>query len=271
MELLCSALQGNPNLSTQILQTVSRAIAMLRAFDGGTAELTLKELSARLGLEKVNTLRLARTLLHEGLLTHDPQSRRYALSLGCLALFRGLLGRNELIESARRHLEHARDATGETACLMVREGWHRVAVDSIPSKHSVRYVLEIGDRRPLHMGAAGMCLLSGLDEAAWEELMARLNAEAEERPVQRRPLTIQERLQRLRDQGWVTVQGEWAAEAAGAAAPIHDAQRKVVAAVSIVVPLTRASDTHMETCGRMAMATAQSISSELARLGGAIS
>lgn len=255
-------------MSTQILQTVSRAIAMLRAFDGGTAELTLKELSERLGLEKVNTLRLARTLLHEGLLTHDPKSRRYALSLGCLALFRGLLGRNELIESARTYLEHARDATGETACLIVREGWHRVAVDTIPSKHSVRYVLEIGDRRPLHMGAAGMCLLSGLDEADWKELMARLDANAEEGRGQPEAGTIQERLQGLRDHGWVVVRGEWAAEAAGAAAPIHDAKRKVAAAVSIVVPLTRASDSHMEMCGRMAMATAQSISSDLARLGG---
>jgi DNA-binding IclR family transcriptional regulator len=254
-------------MAAQLLQTVSRAAAMLRAFEGGTTQLTLTELAETLGFGKVNTLRLARTLVHEGLLVHEPRSRRYALSVGCLALCRGLLDRNGLVETAHTYLERARDATGETACLMVREGWHRVVIDMVPSKLPVRYVLDIGDRRAVYLGAAGQCLLTGLDEEDWRQLAAHLQEEKKAGRVQITMEVIQERLQLLRERGWAMGRGEWAAEAAGAAAPIRDAKGKVVAAITMAAPLTRASDAHMEMCGRMALAAAESISDDLRKFG----
>lgn len=243
----------------QVLQTVSRAIEVLRAFDGGAVELSLKALAEKVGLNKVNALRLARTLVHEGLLVHDSQSRRYALSLGCIPLFRGLLGRDGLREIARAHLDTAREKTGESACLMVREGWDRVVVDSWPSRQPVRYVIDIGDRRPIFLGAAGQCLISALPAAEWKALLEHV---AEENAAGRTALTpalVQERMDALRRRGWAVGRGEWASEAAGAAAPIVDRSGKIIAAITIAVPITRATDAHMDLCGRVAFATAQSI------------
>ena len=51
---------------TNILQTVSRAVAVLRCFEGGTQVLSLSELTKRMGLNKVTVFRLAATLVHEG-------------------------------------------------------------------------------------------------------------------------------------------------------------------------------------------------------------
>lgn len=254
-------------MTTQPLQTVSRAIAMLRAFEGGTVAMTLTELSAKLGLGKVNALRLARTLVHEGLLTHDPGARRYSISVGCLALCRGLIDKNSLAETARPHLERARDATGESACLMVREGWSRVVVETVASRAPVRYVLDPGDRRPVHIGASGQCLISGFGSEDWAALRRRLREEEEAGHVNVSEDVIRERLQLLTARGWATGNGEWAADAAGAAAPIRNADGAIVAAVTLAIPLTRASDAHMETCGRMALAAANAISDDLRKYG----
>ncbi|MCP1337166.1 IclR family transcriptional regulator [Futiania mangrovi] len=249
-----------------MLQTVSRAIAVLRAFEGGTVELGLKDLSVKVGLNKVNALRLARTLVHEGLLVHDPNTRRYALSLGCVPLFRGLLGRNGLREVARVHLEKARETTGESACLMVREGWDRVAIDSSPSRQPVRYVIDIGDRRPVYLGAAGQCLISALPAGEWQALLDHVGAEHAAGRTRLTPAAVQERIDTLRARGWAMGRGEWASEAAGAAAPIRDRAGNVIAAITIAVPITRATDSHMEMCGRIAFASAQAIRADFEKI-----
>jgi DNA-binding IclR family transcriptional regulator len=254
---------------TTTLQTVSRAIAMLRAFEGGQSKpLTLKELSDSLSLSKMNTLRLAKTLVQEGLLAYDFQTRRYSLSWGCFALVREMAQGQGLREVALPSLEAARDATSETACLMVREGWHRVVAASVHSKLPIRYVLDVGERRPVYFGAAGQCLMSGLTAKEWQDLLAHLAREkASGRPCPT-PELLQQRQDALRSNGWYSGTGEWAPDASGAAAPVYGARGQVLAAVTIAAPLTRASAGHMEDCGRAAMAAARAITLELVGRGG---
>ncbi|MBR9852539.1 MAG: IclR family transcriptional regulator [Rhodobacteraceae bacterium] len=254
-------------MTAKTLQTVSRAIAMLRALDGGNRSLTLTELSGVLSLDKANTSRLAKTLVVEGLLVRDPRSLSYSISVGCLALCRGIIGKNSLAEVARPHLEHARDITGETACLMIREAWDRVVVETVPSRQPVRYILDPGDRRSIFIGASGQCLIAGLTDPDWTDLLRHI---ADERAAGRHSISddlLQDRMNRLHQNGWAVGRGEWAADAAGAAAPVVNAKDETIAAVTLAIPLTRATDTHLEMCGRMVLATAQAINGDLQKYG----
>ena len=72
-------------MAQQLLKTTIKSIEMLRAFENATLQLTLKELEERLCMGKVNTQRMAKTLLHEGMLSYNSDTRRYAISYGCLA------------------------------------------------------------------------------------------------------------------------------------------------------------------------------------------
>lgn len=253
-------------MTSYTLQTVARAVHMLRAFDGGASELTISQLTSRLHMKRINVLRLAKTLEEEGVLAYDPHSRRYGLSMGCLALCAQLLSRDGLVETSLPHMTAARDATGESVCLMVREGWHRTVAASVHSRKPVRYVLELGEKRPVFMGASGQCLISALSASEWRELEKHISESEEARKRQLSMEVIRERLRFLEENGWAFGQGEWASEAAGAAAPIRNKDRSIVAAVTVAVPLTRASAAHMESCGKMALATARSIESDYARL-----
>lgn len=247
------------------LQTVSRAVEVLRCFEGGTLDLSLKELTERMGLNKVTVLRLARTLTKEGLLVHDSRTRLYRLSFGCIGLARKLLDRDGLFDCALPFMEEVRKQTNETVCLIIREENDRVNTHTLPSFQSVRFVLEVGDRRPVYLGAAGQCLVSELSEDLIDNLMEQAN---DEMVLENYGITIteaRERINLVRNRGWAIGRGEWSVEAAGAAAPIHASDGSVRGAISVVMPVTRATDSYMERCALLAKDAAVKTSKELSR------
>ena len=134
--------------------------------------MSLKELTEELKLNKVTTFRLARTLVYEGLLVQDPTNDRYSLSFGCLALVDAMLNRDGLAEISRKHLRVAREETGETATILVREGWDRVVIATEASLQPVRYVMEVGRRNRVYLSGSGACLVSGMTEGERESLFA---------------------------------------------------------------------------------------------------
>ncbi|MEX0828131.1 MAG: IclR family transcriptional regulator [Haliea sp.] len=247
---------------TQYLQTVSRAVAVLRAFKGGSRDLSLKELTNELNLNKVTTFRLARTLVNEGLLTQDPLNDRYALSFGCLALVDGMLDRNGLAEISRKHLRQARDETGETATLLVREGWDRVVIATEASVHPVRYVMEVGRRNRLYLSGSGACLVSGLRERELENLVAFMEADPISQTYGLTKKVLFSRLAFIKKHGWGTAQGEWAEEASGVAAPVLNRNGEVVAAIAIAMPRSRYSESYRNKCAPAAMTAAKLIGKE---------
>lgn len=247
------------------LQTVSRAVEVLRCFDGGSLDLSLKELTERMGLNKVTVLRLARTLVKEGLLVHDSRTGLYRLSFGCINLARKLVDRNGLFDCALPYMEELRKNTNETVCLIVREELNRVATHTLPSFQPVRFVLEVGDRRPVHLGAGGQCLISQLSEDDLETLLAQVDEEADLKTYGVTKSESRERLKRVRERGWAVGRGEWSVEAAGAAAPVHASDGSVRGAISVVMPVTRATDDYMENCALGAKDATIKTSKELSR------
>lgn len=247
------------------LQTVSRAVEVLRCFEGGSLDLSLKELTERMALNKVTVLRLARTLDTEGLLVHDTRTGLYRLSFGCIGLARKLLDRDGLFDCALSYMEEARNLTKETVCLIVREKWGRVVTHTLPSFQPVRFVLEVGDRRPLHLGAAGQCLISGLSTSELETLLAQVNDQTDREYYGISAPEVRKRLESFKGRGWAIGRGEWSAEAAGAAAPIYASDGTIRGAISVVMPITRATDDYMETCARIAKKAAIKTSNELSR------
>ncbi len=247
---------------TQYLQTVSRAVAVLRAFNGGTRDMSLKELTNELQLNKVTTFRLARTLVYEGLLSQDPQNDRYSLSFGCLALVDAMLDRNSLAEISRKHLRKARDETGETVTILVREGWDRVVIASEPSFQPVRYVMEVGRRNRLYLSGSGACLVSGMDSEELEALCLFMENDPPSKEYGLTKRVLLDRLEFIKSFGWGTAQGEWAAEAAGVAAPAYDKNGKVFAAIAIAMPKGRYNKENIEKYAPAAIEAAKLIGEE---------
>jgi DNA-binding IclR family transcriptional regulator len=132
-------------------QAVSRAAELLGMFTIEQPELSLADLTERLGVSKATAHRYATALRQAGLLRHSDGVFTLGpriVELGSVAL--AGLG---VIRVARPHLERLGSETAQTAVLSVWDGEAPVVVrvhDSASAGRIVRIVVAVGSRLPPH-------------------------------------------------------------------------------------------------------------------------
>jgi DNA-binding IclR family transcriptional regulator len=146
---------------------------------------------------------------------------------------------------------------------MVREGWEQVVIQVQPSLQPVRYVFEVASRGPIYNGAAGQAILAHLADEEVERLVAETGLAPTTDNSIASVKQLHEKLESIREQGFGVSFGERIPEAASAAAPVFGANGDVKAALSIVMPLSRATERHIGECARVAKRAAGQVSDEL--------
>lgn len=217
---------------------VGKAGAILRAFTRQEPELTLVQVSNRVGLPKATTHRLLLALMREEFIYQDPTTRRYRIGLGLVQIAAHVLHHDDLAARAAVHLRRLQATCGENVSLQLRVGNERLCVYEVESQHALRMTSGIGRVRPLCAGAAGKAILAYLPEA---EQDAVLTAYAATLPVSKRTARIaavREDLVQTRARSYGTSQGENTLGATALATPVFDAGR-VVGAVNISGPESR--------------------------------
>ena len=148
------------------VKTVDRVAAILRALAASNlAGLALGELASAAGLTKPTVHRLLGALTNTGFTFQDLETKRYRLGAGAAALGRAAQ-RQHVGALAQQALDRIAAATGDTAFASVREGAAAVCVARAIGAYPIRTLtLEVGDRRPLGVGAGSLALLAALPDA----------------------------------------------------------------------------------------------------------
>ena len=137
---------------------MARAFRLLDAFGDGTPELTLEQLSARSGIARSTTHRLAGQLAAEGALE---QSRRgWRLGTRMFELGQLVAREQRLRERALAHMQDLYAVTGETVQLAVADGGAVLYVEIIGGHRRVSSPSRRGGRMPMHCTALGKALLA---------------------------------------------------------------------------------------------------------------
>lgn len=157
------------------VKSVVRAAELLRllgerAASGGR----LSDLARDAGFGKTTTHRLLSALCETGLAVQDAEDRRYHLGYELIRLGRAAL-RYDVAELARPALMRLARETGDTVFLSVREGMEAVCLDRAEGAFPIKTLtLNVGDRRPLGVGAGAMALLAFLPEEEIAEIVESL-------------------------------------------------------------------------------------------------
>jgi IclR family transcriptional regulator, acetate operon repressor len=239
-------------------QSVERALAILRAFEAGPAELGVTELATRAGLSVSTAHRLVRALCVGGLLRQEPRTERYQLGPTLVVLGRRAeeaLGYAQALPV----LEELAGTTGESVNLGIRSGSDVLVVLDVASAQPLRFNQASGTRVPIHTSAMGKCLLAfGGDPAGAVEELPRLD------PVTDRTITspaaLLDELERTRRRGWALNDEERNPGVRAVAAPVLDTEGRAVAAVAVQGPVVRLARKHLpelavrlaDTTGRVA-------------------
>lgn len=132
----------------------AHGLAVLRAFATSARGLTVQQIATRAGMSRVAVTRILPDLVESDLLRAEPDGT-YSLGLELVSLASRVGWVDRLRISARIHLVRLRDATGETANLIVMDDDHAIYVDQVESSYALRHSGWVGRRVPLAGTATG--------------------------------------------------------------------------------------------------------------------
>ncbi len=247
------------------IQSVRRAALLLRAFGAGSGELGVSELARRVQLHKSTVSRLLATLESEGLLERAPGGEKYRLGSEIRRLAGQAPHLGDLRAVARPFLVELGAATHETINLAVLDGDRAHNIDQESSPHLVRIGNWVGRHTPLHCVANGKALLAFRPA----EEIERLTAGPLERFTPKTivdPAALRADLERVRQLGYATAQGEIEEGLDAVAAPIWDQTGRVVAALSVSAPSYRLTPAQLPRFGVLTRQVADRLSRQLGYL-----
>lgn len=248
--------------ATETVQSIERAIDILRSFTEFEPELRVTELAHRLDLHKSTVSRILATLQKGGLVNKNPESGKYRLGLGLISLAGVALGRLDVRGVAQPYLNKLMAFTQETVNITVVEGNECVNIERARSPQPIRYEGWIGRRTPLHCTAAGKVLLAHLPIEKRAVRLALPLAEYTSKTVtdgQR----LEHNLVLVRYQGYAIVHEEFEEGYSGIAAPIFNHEAHVVAAISVCGPTYRMGPGKVENFINPLKEISQTISTEM--------
>lgn len=244
------------------IQSIQRAVAVLRLFTEREPELGVMEISRRLELHKSTVSRILTTLQFEGLVSQNPETDKYRLGVGLVSLAGVALGRVSVRGAAMPHIERLAEETQETVSVITRDGRECVNVGFMPSPQPLRHVSWIGRRTPLHCTASGKLFLAFMPE---DEQEGYLNQPLERFTVQTLTTadTLRHQLMALKTKPYCVSADEFREGFTEVAAPLRDHTSHMIGAIVIQGPTFRIGKRPMESIIRPLLEAAQTISAEL--------
>jgi DNA-binding IclR family transcriptional regulator len=223
----------------------------------------LGELALKLDLSKSTTHRLATALSERGYLAFTPRS---GYRLGPKLLELGFLAQTQtdLLQVARPHIEALALQTEDTVHLGILEGDRALYLDKVAGRRRINISSRIGERQPLTSTGLGKALMldhrrdywlerftadqaagaPAADQTVWLERMAGYVAAG-------RAFDLEENEDQIRC----------------VAAPVRDAGRAIIGAISVSSAAQYMNDDRMSALSDTVIAAAQAISRELGWVG----
>ncbi len=225
--------------NAKIIQSVSRAIKILKCFDENE-QIGVTEISKMLGLHKSTAFGLISTLEAYQFLEKDEDTGKYRLGM---ELFRLSTKVNSNLRSiANSYLEKLVKEFEETVNLVVRDDIYVTYLEKIESPHSMRICTRVGLRLPLYCTAVGKAILSTYSDDEIREILSN----TEKKKYTDKTITdekdIMDYIDVVRKNGYAEDFEELEEDLTCIAAPIISHTEKAIAAISVSGPTARMTD-----------------------------
>ncbi len=213
------------------MRSLERALHILAVLEEGGGGMSITELGRASQLSKATVLRILSVL--EKYQFAEKRHGRYRLGAAVLPLAHEYVLGNELTRAALPVLQELAQISKNTASLFVRIGFRRIAVQRVEGIHPLRFALPIGQRLPLHLGAAGKVLTAGMSTEELKQILDELEGMTVARGERFNRRALLTDIDRTRSQGYYVSLGERMEGTFGVSAPVVDADKQTIAAVTV--------------------------------------
>jgi len=219
------------------VEAFARGLAVIRAFSSGHEALSISAVAARAGLTRAGARRLLYTLVELGYA--EASGGIFSLTPRVLELGFSYLSSLTLYGLARPLVERLARETNELCTMSVRDGDSVVYIVRAEIRTPLSRAFGLGSRLPLFATSMGRVMLSGLADGDLEKLLARTKLLEFTRYTKTDAARVIDEVARARRQGWCLVKQELELGVCGLSVPVHDADGRVAAAVSISMNMAR--------------------------------
>jgi DNA-binding IclR family transcriptional regulator len=231
--------------ASQSPQSVTRVIRILEALCSSPGAMSLAELARALDAPKSSLAALLRGLAEEGFVVAADGAWR--LGPGAFGLGSALLEARRRLQSSdlvREGMRRLGERCGETVLFGVRDedGETLTYVDVIESRKTVRFIVPVGDRRPLYATAGGRALLAAGPDAELRRYLDRLRAEAFTPHTETSKRGLAEAIAAARQAGVAQTIDQASEGVTGTAAVVRDAAGTALGALIVAAPSLRLAD-----------------------------
>ena len=232
--------------SAYFLESVDRVMRLFACFTPETPELRLTDLSACLGVDKAQVLRIASTLESGGYLARDPESKRYRLGITLFQLGMTVQRQLDLRRVARPHLRRLVEETRETARLVVPDDAGPICVDVVESPRAIRVFAQLGMRLPWNAGTSPKVILAYLPEERRERILAAGGFRRYTSRTITDPDELRAEVLAIRERGYHVGVRDLDDDATGVSAPVFDHRGEIAGAINVAAPASRLADDEVD-------------------------
>ncbi len=224
------------NQSRYTIQSVNRALRILKLFDEQNQELSIVEISAMMDLNKSTVIRFLATLEDEGYLERDPISKKYKLGI---VLFRlGNLAEKSLDinRAAELVMQELSNETGlivhmgttqKEKAILLQKKWPKNYMSD------VEMIARVGGYIPTYCTGIGKIMLAFQSQEKAEKYTNRIDYRTYTENTIDTPDKLMAELAEVRNQGFAENNEEHELYMYSLTYPIRDHRNQVVAGISL--------------------------------------
>jgi len=216
--------------------TVAKVVMLLEALAEREEGIGVRELGREIGLDKSAISRLFEQLAEVGVAEQDELSGRFRIGPALFSLAAAIHGHDTLWRAAEPILRELATSFNETCYLAIRDGDETSCRGHVDCTHSVRYVIDLGQRAPLHAGAGGRAVLMTLSDAEVREIIKRTGLPALTPLTVTDPDTLIALLDADRERQYTVSRGERVPASGAVAAPYFDAGGRCIGSIVFTCP-----------------------------------
>jgi IclR family transcriptional regulator, acetate operon repressor len=245
------------------VQSIDRAVAILRCFDGRTPELGISELARSTGLSTTTVHRLL-AAMQKNHLVRQTGTKRYGLGPFLLQMANSGAIPRTFREAAMPFMTDLRDEFDETVGLHEFLGTgHRIVAAQVESHQELRRTYtDIGVPIKLAHGGPGKAIWTALPEDERRRYLAE--------PIEKKtvativePAEVERELDEARARGYAASKGQRTVGIYAVAAPVFDHTQKVIGAIGVSVPEVRMTEDRADQMGTRVREVAWELSTTL--------
>ncbi len=217
-------------------KTLTRALDIIDIFDYDNRELTAQELSQRTAIPLSTLYRLIKDLETRGYLKYNSHLATYGLGMRFFELGCVVSQQIELPEVCGPHMRHLSEQFDATVMLTAVYRNEVICLEVVQSRRILRLAMDRGSRLPFYAGAGSKILMAFLPESTIDRLLGQQPIVAFTSHTMTDPAAFKLHLTEIRQQGYALSDQEMNPGAVGIAAPVYNAQREVVAGMTLAGP-----------------------------------